>query len=177
MLDRHRFTLSAVVLASLLSAATASAAFQAYASFKGTKQGQIKASESASKTDANAFRIESYKIIDPAGAPAGKRKHAPLVITKEVDSASPKIFQALQSNEAFSQVTIKATDPDVKGSGITVDLANGRVLKIEHVGADAQHPSLSKTKQYEEISFAYQKITVSYESGKTEADDWEAPSP
>jgi type VI secretion system secreted protein Hcp len=175
MLTRRTVTLSAVLLASLLSAATASAAFEAYLKLKGSKQGQIKASESASKVDANAFRIESFKIVDPAGAPAGKRKHAPLVITKEIDSASPKLLQALQTNEALTELLVKASDPASKTpSDVTIEATNALVTKIDHVGTDAQHPSLAKGKSYEEISFTYQKITVTNVAGKTSVtDNWE----
>jgi type VI secretion system secreted protein Hcp len=175
MLTRRTVTLSALLLASLLSAATASAAFEAYIKIKGSKQGQIKAAESASKTDTNAFHIESFKIVDPAGAPAGKRKHAPIVITKEIDSASPKLLQAFQTNEALTQLLITASDPASKPArDETIEATNALVTKIDHVGADAQHPSLAKGKSYEEISFAYQKITVTDVAGKTSVtDNWE----
>ena len=167
-------TLSTVVLASLLSAATASAAFESYARIRGTKQGQIKSSESASKTDAAAFRIESYKMFDPAGAAVGKRRHVPIIITKEIDSASPKLLQALSTNETLSDFVIQSSDPSSKSAPpITIQATNARVTSINHVANDGQHPSLTKGKAYEEISFAYEKVQVTRGQAAPETDTWE----
>jgi len=167
-------TLSAVVLASLLSAATASAAYESYIKIKGSKQGQIKASESASKTDPAAFHIESYKMLDPSGAPVGKRKHMPIVITREIDSASPKLLQALSTNETLTDLVIQSSDPSSKSAPlIAIQATNARVTSINHVASDGQHPSLTKGKAYEEISFAYEKVQLTRGQAAPETDTWE----
>jgi type VI secretion system secreted protein Hcp len=177
MLTKRTLTaLSAVVLASLLSAATASAAYESYIKIKGSKQGQIKAAEARpSKTDAAAFHIESYRMVDAAGMPVGKRRHMPLVITKEVDSASPKLLSALSTNEALTELLIQSMDASTKGApAITIQATNARVTSINHVGNDDRHPTLTKGKSYEEISFAYEKVQLTRsDKGTPEIDTWE----
>lgn len=41
-----------------------------------------------------------------SGAALGKRMHQPFVITKEMDSASPKLYQAVATGEHFKEVDV-----------------------------------------------------------------------
>lgn len=41
-----------------------------------------------------------------SGAAIGKRMHQPFVITKEMDSASPKLYQAVATGEHFKEVDV-----------------------------------------------------------------------
>ena len=45
---------------------------------------------------------EAIAQIDAgSGQPVGRRRHSPITITREVDVASPKLFQVLVTNEVF----------------------------------------------------------------------------
>jgi type VI secretion system Hcp family effector len=49
-----------------------------------------------------------------SGTASGKRKHVAIVITREIDCASPKLLDALVKNETL-QVVIETTDAPVVG--------------------------------------------------------------
>ena len=55
--------------------------------------------------------VQAYKHCvdlpaDENGLPTGRRVHRPLMITKEVDKSSPKLFQVLCSGERLSEAPL-----------------------------------------------------------------------
>jgi type VI secretion system secreted protein Hcp len=126
-------------------------AFHTYASFKGKKQGQLKGESTKGREKDGWFEIQSIDMgaevpVDPkSGAASGKRQHKPLVITKEVDAASPLLLNAHVINEAFETVIIQTVD-DTKKVAKTVTLKNALISEIKKNG------------KLESISFDYEEI-------------------
>ena len=92
---------------------------------KGEKQGQFKGgaprkSGSSGRRSSSWLEVVAYDFPIQApwdsasGTPSGKRKHAAIVITREMDGASPKFLDALVKNETL-QVVIETTDGPVVG--------------------------------------------------------------
>jgi len=86
-------------------------AYHFYVATEGTKQGQFKGgSPRKGWEDASEVFGFDYKVEAPLdanqGMASGKRQHSPITVRKEVDSASPKLLQALCTNEAFKEVHI-----------------------------------------------------------------------
>ena len=156
------FVLSTVV-ALLLHALPAHAAFDAYMTIKGSKQGQIR-----SDTASDQIRIVSVSRDTPMAAalPTGRRVHSTITIVREIDRASPKLFQALSTNEVLSEVVINfngATGGDKTAQKIV--LTNAAILSVRKAGGNN-----------EMITLDYQAIEVTYtHGGKTATDDWETP--
>lgn len=128
-------------------------AFHTYASFNGKKQGQLKG-ETAGKGGREKdgwFEITSFEMngevpVDPkSGRPKGARQHSPIVITKEVDAASPLLLNAHFANEIFETVIIQTVDDNKKVSK-TVTLKNALISEIKKNG------------NLESISFSYEDI-------------------
>jgi type VI secretion system secreted protein Hcp len=153
-----------------------------YMSVKGDKQGLIsgRAGEQTSHEDeilCQAFRHKVYVPHDSAsGAPTGKRVHGPLIITKNVDRSTPLLYSAMVNNERLTKVIIKHYKPDLTGvqqNHFTVELDDAIIVAIE-----ASQPNyLDKAKEQftytEEVSFAYQKITWTWEDGGVMSmDEW-----
>jgi type VI secretion system secreted protein Hcp len=132
----------------------------------GTKQGAIKAEASPAGAPAGAIQLSGVVREAPiaTGMAAGKRQHSPITITKEVDAASPKLFQASDSHEVLSQVVIGFQGGGAADTAQKIVLTNATILSIRKAG---------KTEQ---ITLDYQAIDVTYaKGGKTATDDWSVP--
>jgi type VI secretion system secreted protein Hcp len=98
-----------------------------------------------------------------SGVASGKRIWKPITIVKEIDSASPKFWQALRQNDVL-QVKLEF-DPNAK-TPKTIELQGATIadLRSRRQGA----------KEVEEIDFRYEKLEVTHRDGrKSNADDWE----
>jgi len=165
-------------------------ALNAYLKIKGQKQGEIKGGVTQKGRENKIMVIAvSHEIISPrdpaSGLPTGKRMHKPLVITKELDKASPLLYNALVNNENISEFELQFWAPQKQhaSAGVgaeyqnyTIKLTNSNIASISFRLANNKHPDLMKFSEYEEIAFTYQKIEWTWmDGGITAMDDWEAP--
>jgi type VI secretion system secreted protein Hcp len=153
-----------LVGAALLPAVQAVAAVDAFLTITGTKQGSIKGE--AAKEGGSEGSIAVSAVMHesaPTGAMAGKRQHSPITIVKEVDKASPLLYQAMTTHEVLSNVTI-----DFAGSGSGA----GKVAQ-KIVLTDATITDIRKVGNSEQITFDYPTVEVTYKGGgKSATDDW-----
>lgn len=149
-----RITFSLMIAAATLVALSFShpTAFHTYASFKGKKQGQFKGeSTKTGRAKDGWFELISFEmgsevpVDSKTGKPKGARQHSPIVITKEVDEASPKLLNAHFANETFETVIIQTVDDQNKVSKTTT-LKNALISEIKKNG------------NRESISFSYEEI-------------------
>jgi len=150
-MKRYAFSLLIALIALSFSHPTA---FHSYASFKGKKQGQLKAESSKTgRTKDGWFEIVSFDMgaevpVDPkSGSPKGARQHKPIVITKQVDEASPLLLSAHYSNETFETVIIQTVDD------------NNKVIKSTTL-KNALISEIRKSGSLESISFTFEDIQV-----------------
>lgn len=157
----------------------AEAALNAYLKLKGQKSGEIKGSVTQKGREGRIAVIAvSHTIVSPrdaaSGLPTGKRMHKPMVITKQIDRATPILNNALCTNENLSEVLFTVYEPrDGGGEALsyTIKLTNANIASIA-MRADADG------KLVEDITLVYQKIEWSWADGKiTAMDDWEAAVP
>ena len=107
----------------------------------------------------------AHEIVSPrdlaSGQATGNRQHKPITITKELDAATPKLLQALVTNETLTSVLI----------GL---LRNGQqvaTVKLTNAGI-ADYAAHGDTETWQ---FTYQKIVWTWvDGGITAQDDWEA---
>jgi type VI secretion system secreted protein Hcp len=163
-------------------------AMQGYVDIVGTKSGHIDGSITQKGREKKVGVIAvSHSIVSPrdpqSGLPTGQRMHKPMVITKELDMATPLLYNVLCTNENLSKVTIFFWSPQKSvatgGTGsefqhFTIELVNANIASIDYRMANIRHPDLVKFTEYEEIALTYQKITWTWnDGGKTASDDWE----
>ena len=128
-------------------------AFHSYASFKGTKQGQLKGESTKGREKDGWFEIRSIEFgtevpVDPkSGRPKGARQNNPIVVTKEVDEASPLLLKAHFTNELIETVIIQTIDDNKKVTKTTT-LKNALISEIKKNG------------NLESISFNYEDIAT-----------------
>jgi|HubBroStandDraft_6_1064221.scaffolds.fasta_scaffold1670595_1 type VI secretion system secreted protein Hcp len=159
-LKRHIVT--CVLVGALLPAVPALAAIDAYMVIKAEKQGPIKGEAMSEKIAITSVSHDT--VMASAGMASGKRQHGAITIRKEVDAASPKLFQAMNSHEGLSDVTIVFRGGAAKAVE-TLDLKDAMITAVRTSG------------RTETITIEYGTIQVTYVNGnKTAIDDWNAPS-
>jgi len=152
-------------------------ALNSYLRLKGRQQGDIKGSVTQKGRENRIAVIAfSHEIASPrdaaSGQAIGKRRHGPLVITKELDRSSPLLRAALVANEIITSLTLDFFSPQKAGTGtgtevndFTITLANASIASVRMTTPNNKVPELSKLATYEEIAFAYQKITWTWVNG------------
>src|SRR6185312_3475864 len=91
-------------------------AMMAYAKIKGHKSGPIDGSITQKGREKSIGVIGvSHSVCSPrdpqSGLPTGQRMHKPLVITKELDMATPLLYNVVCTNENLSSVIIDFWSP------------------------------------------------------------------
>lgn len=159
-------------------------ALNAYLRLKGQTQGDIKGSVTQKgREDTIMIIATSHEVVSPrdaaSGLPTGKRQHKPFVITKEVDKATPLLYNVLVNNENVTEWKLEYWQPSSSGKEqqhFTIKLTNASVAGIRHEMLNNKYPENMKHKEREHISFCYQKIEWTWmDGGITSEDDWEAP--
>jgi type VI secretion system secreted protein Hcp len=158
----------------------------AYLTLKGQKQGEIIGSVTL-KGRENSILVHSFdqEIMEPrdpaSGLPTGKRQHQPVLIVKEVDKSSPKLWTALVNNETLVTWVLRFWSIDASQSPLekevyTVTLTNASIASMREFMEDNQDPAQAKLPLQEQISFTYQKIEWVWTEGAiTAQDDWDTP--
>jgi type VI secretion system secreted protein Hcp len=159
-------------------------ALNAYLRLKGQKTGDIKGSVTQKGREDTIMVIAvNHSVVSPrdpaSGLPTGKRQHKPYVITKELDKASPVLFNALCTNENLPEWKLEFWSPSGSGKEVqhfTVKLTNANIASIDFRMLNNKHPENMQLKEYEEIAFTYQTIEWTWmDGGITASDDWESP--
>ena len=112
------------------------------------------------------------------GLPTGQRIHKPLVVTKEIDRASPLLYQACVTGER-SEVTLSFYRDNERGQEelyYTINLVEAIIVEIRADVPDIRDPANDVYGHMEHVSFTYSKIIWSHKVDNIETeDDWKAP--
>ncbi|HLO33965.1 MAG TPA: type VI secretion system tube protein TssD [Anaerolineales bacterium] len=158
-------------------------ALHAYLRLKGQQQGEIKGSVTQKGREGMILVSgASHSIESPrdaaSGLPTGGRVHEPFIITKELDAATPLLYNMLVHNENILTWELQFWQPSAAGTErnhYTVKLTDASIASIDFRMPDTQDPHLATRAEYEEIAFTYQKIQWLWnEGGITSSDDWAA---
>jgi type VI secretion system secreted protein Hcp len=153
-----------VLAGAMLSAAPALAAVNAYMTINGAKQGQLKGEGMSERI---AVTSVSHDVRMATGAAAGRRQHGEITIRREVDSASPKLMQAMNTHELLNDVAIVFS---ASGAG------GGKAAQTIRL-KDAMITSVRVSGRTETITMEYGTVFVTWtDGGKTATDDWETPN-
>ena len=108
------------------------------------------------------------------GVPSGKRVHRPLMITKEVDKSTPKLYQALCSGELMTEATLRWYRMDGSGEEaqfFTVMLQNALIVKIESWVPDVLDKQNASYGNMENLWFTYETIRWTWEEDGIEYEE------
>ena len=153
-------------------------AITAFMKVTGVKQGQI-TGDAAEKTHARQIQVTefSYGVSTPrdavSGLPTGKRQHRAVLVTTPTGSHTPKLFQAIVTNEALTAVEIDVYMPaktGVEALALSIKLTNAMISQFDlnDTGVAAAE-ALS-----DHYALTFQKIELTWAAGAvTASDDWE----
>lgn len=156
-------------------------ALNSYLSLKGAKQGNIYGSVTQKGRENKIMVIATnHEIVSPrdpaSGLATGKLVHQPFVITKEVDKASPLLYNALVNNENIVSWELQFWKPSATGAEVqyyTVKLTNANISSIDMKMPNNKDASLMKLETFEEVAFTYQTIEwIWVDGGITATSNW-----
>ncbi len=159
-------------------------ALNAYLALEGESQGDINGSVTqAGREDTIMVIGVNHEVISPrdrlSGQPTGKRQHAPLTVTKEVDKSTPLLYNALVNSERMKVFRLEFWQPSKTGKEVqhyTVELMGATISGIQFEMLNNKYPENMQHKEREHVSFCYQRIIWTWmDGGITAEDDWEAP--
>lgn len=128
------------------------------------------------------FRHEVYLPVDAqTGVASGARVHRALEVVKEIDTASPVLYQHLVTNQLIQEVTVEWYKVD---SALGVEniyykhvLGNARVSSIEQFLPNTKDPDMAPQTHLERVKFVYESIAWSHVEGSLEStDSWTGAS-
>lgn len=125
-----------------------------------------------------AFQHEVVSPRDAAsGLPTGKRQHKPLTITKELDKATPMLYQALATGQRIPSVSLAICAPctrDARAPSFTITMKDVLVTSIRAHGGALDPDDDGDGLPTEEVSFTYGAIVWTW--GDTAFEDtWQSP--
>jgi type VI secretion system secreted protein Hcp len=108
------------------------------------------------------------------GLATGRRQHETIVIVREVDAASPKLYQAMGDGSIFPSAILTFTrlgaSPAQPETRYTVVLSQVLVTGLRPL---AEPKTGSDTHELEEVQLTFRQITMTRTSGsKSATDDW-----
>lgn len=154
----------------------------AYLTIVGAKQGAIKGDVTIKGKEGTIALIGvSSQLNVPfdaaTGAAQGRRQHHPIIITKHLDQATPKLYAALVTNENLTDATIAFWGQSPDGRQVlqfTIKLADARIVGIAFAAHEGQGTAPAPAPS-QELQLTYRKITWTWTEGNvTATDDWGA---
>jgi type VI secretion system secreted protein Hcp len=109
------------------------------------------------------------------GQPSGRRQHGELTVTKEVDSATPKLLAAWVRNEKLTTWKLDLLGIDAAGRSVlayTIELTEAAVSKVELVLPSTFDPANRSVPAHEKVSFVYVGITWTWAGSVSASDRW-----
>lgn len=108
------------------------------------------------------------------GAATGRHVHGPVTITKEWGEASPQLFDHLVKGSRLQTVRMEFVEPGSDGEEVVqsvITLGSAFITKIYRYVGLAGPGDPRDARELEDVSFAYERITVESVAGKTSATD------
>ncbi len=159
-----------------------------YLKMMAEKQGEMKCEENTQKGREGWIRCSAFEsaCMTPrdaqSGQATGKRRYTPIKVVKDVDSATPLIWNALVTNENIKSAEFKFYRSGQKAAAgieenfFTIKLTNARIVGVRSYLLDMYDPEHAKVPMEEEVELTFQKIEWTHNPAKKMAsDDWEAP--
>jgi type VI secretion system secreted protein Hcp len=109
------------------------------------------------------------------GTISGKRVHAPVKVTKTIDTATPMLYQACAEGKTIDELSIewyRINDQGIEELYFTHTLKKVKVSEVKAVLPNTKDPSLERLTHLEEVSLMYERIEWKHEEGYEYMDAW-----
>lgn len=104
---------------------------------------------------------------DPDTCMPSRLNHLPFQITKEVDKATPDLYEAFENNELLTEFTLRFYRIDPTGVEVhfyTIELINARIVGIHQEMLNNRNTENQQYREMEHISFVYEQIRRTFEA-------------
>lgn len=152
-------------------------ALNAYLRLTGTTQGEIQGSVTQTGREDSIMIIAVDHLVHrplEVDGSLGLKQHSPLVLTKELDKSSPRLWNALKDNEGITEFSLQFWRPSATGQEVqhyTIDLVNARIVGIKTEMLNNKYPENMAHAVREKVSFVYQQIVWTWVDGGISAED------
>lgn len=159
-------------------------AFNAYLSITGQKTGVVKGSVIQKGREGQiAVYAVQHEVVSPrdagSGQATGKRQYKPLVITKEIDQASPVLHQLMTTNESLKEVKLNFYGPTkgvVSGAGVetliySIKLSNAAISRVTTIMENNKIEPGKTLPVLEEVVFVFGGIEWTWTAGGITSSD------
>ncbi len=124
------------------------------------------------------FEHQVYSPVDEQeGTVTGSRVHKAASITKEIDTASPSLYQACCNGQTLDEIKIdfyKITPAGKEEIYYTITMNGVKVASVTDVLPNTKDPALEKQTHLERVRFLYEKINWKHADGYEFEDEWAA---
>ncbi len=156
-------------------------ALNAYLELEGESQGEMHGSVQQAGREGRIMVIgvdhHIAMLQDDRGQFTGKRQHAPLVITKEVEASSPKLMAAMANHEKLTKFKLEFWQPSSSGQEMqfyTIELHDAYIADAHFEMLNNKVPENMRHAEREHIAFSYRQIVWTFmHGGITAIDRWE----
>jgi len=174
-----------LVMPSLMAQLASHPASKVYMWLEGASMGRILGEViTPGREESHSVLAYSHEIVAPydaaSGLPTGKRQHQPFRVVKLLNRGTPRLLEALATNERLTSVLFDVWAPSLSGKEVkllTYELRNARLISVRPWMPNKSDAATVEYAPSEEIAFVYESITVTFEDGGvTFTDDWVAPA-
>lgn len=140
----------------------------------------IKGSNTVKDRDKSSEIIELHHTVRipidaRRGTISGKRVHEPVTVMKEIDTASPQLYQACAEGKTLDFVDIafyRITAEGLEKEYYSIRLEQVKVAAVEAILPNTQNPQNDRLTHYEKVRFMYEKVTWKHADGLEYTDSW-----
>ena len=109
------------------------------------------------------------------GTVSGKRVHSPVTIVKEIDTASPLLYQACAEGKKLAELKIdwyRINEQGVEEKYFSHTLRDVKVAEVKAILPNTKDPKEETLTHLEEVKLMYEKIEWRHEEGYEYSDSW-----
>lgn len=140
----------------------------------------IKGSNIKGKRDGSSVVIEfNHKVHSPVddqrGMFTGARVHSPVRIVKEIDTASPQLYQACAQGQTLDELKVvwyRINPTGGEEQYFSHTFTGVKVASVEEILPNTKDSEKARQTHLEEVKFLYQKMLWKHEEGYEFMDDW-----
>lgn len=109
------------------------------------------------------------------GTVSGKRVHEPVTLTKEIDTASPLLYQACAEGKTLDELSVEFYRINPQGMEelyYTITMKGVKVASVQAVLPNTKSPDKERLTHLEEVQLMYERIEWKHEEGYEYMDAW-----
>ena len=142
-------------------------------------QGGVEIQDRVGTAEIHAFNYDvSIPCDSSTGVLTGVRKHSDTVMVKQIDQASPLLFQACCDGSTMKEMTIdwyRIDDQGVEELYFSHQMFDVKVVCVKHFMLHIKNPNHDTLSHQEQVHIRFGKIKVLYHQGNLQAtDEWNA---